>query len=396
MEQEKKYYPYLDGFRAIAVYWVMLHHSFYFFNIHKAFGQLYGFFLVFFSLNLKAFLQSAEIVLRNVSAIGNIGVDMFFVISGFLITGLLTEHLESPVDIKRFYTRRAFKILPQYFFAVIVAIVLYKMMHPFVVKDGLRLQFSHMHGAALWSYFLFLQNYFIQVPMLSHTWSLVIEEHFYLVYPIIIALVCMNQKDAPSRRRAIIIFCVLVIIMCNLIRLFYFAHGIPWLNAILHSPHHFQTTLFRVDALAAGCLLKLFEPQISSTLKSSKYLHVLLGITGILIYVLFYRGMISVGGYYADKWFAYTLAYLAALCLFIAASRASTFLENPVLRWIGRSSYGIYLWHYILIYLFTFLSPYIGPLWTVIVYFLGATGIGIITTTTIEKYFLAVRTKLAP
>ena len=111
---------------------------------------------------------------------------MFFVISGFLITGLLTEHLESEVHIKRFYIRRSFKILPQYFFAVIFAIIFYKIVPPFVDREGLVIQFSHVQGAVIWSYFLFFQNYFIQVPMLSHTWSLVIEEHFYLFYPVVL------------------------------------------------------------------------------------------------------------------------------------------------------------------------------------------------------------------
>src|SRR5258708_7929329 len=100
----------------------MLRRLFYFFNIHKMFGQLYGLILVLFAVNLKAFLQSCELVLHNLAAFGNVGVDMFFVISGFLITGLLTERLDAPMQIKRFYIRRSFKILPQYFFAVIVAL----------------------------------------------------------------------------------------------------------------------------------------------------------------------------------------------------------------------------------------------------------------------------------
>ena len=398
--KEKKYYPFLDGFRAIAVYWVMLHHLFYFFNVHKAFGQVYGCLVVLFSVNLNVFLQHCEYFLHNLAAIGNIGVDMFFVISGFLITGLLTEHLEGDVDVKRFYIRRSFKILPQYLFAVIVAIIIYKITPPYVIREGLYPQFSHAKGAVLWSYFFFLQNYFIQVPMLVHTWSLVIEEHFYLFYPIVIWLICLSQKDADRRKKSIICVCVLILITCNLIRYFYFAKGIPCLNVFLRAPHHFQTTLFRVDALAMGCLLKLFEPQINNVFKSSKYLALLSFILAILIYVYFYEGMVSVGGYYADKWYAYTLAYLAPACMLMAASQGFSplkyIVENPLLRWIGRNSYGMYLWHYILIYPATFLVPYCGVALTIFLYFCIATMVGIITTTTIERYFLFLRAKIAP
>lgn len=398
--KEKKYYPFLDGFRAIAVYWVMLHHTAYFFNIHKIFGQVYGFLLVLFSVNLNSLLMSLENIVRHMAGFGNVGVDMFFVISGFLITGLLTEHIETEVQFKRFYIRRSFKILPQYFFAVIFAVIFYITIPPFVDKNGFMPQSSHAQGAVLWSYFFFLQNYFIQVPMLSHTWSLVIEEHFYLFYPIILWFIFRVEKDAARRRRAIIWVCVSILVTCNLIRYFYFANGIPWLNIFLRAPHFIQTTLFRVDALAMGCLLKLFEPYFNNAGKFWKFLSPLSFILAILIYSLFYQARISVGGYYSDRWYAYFLAYLAPTLMFIAASRGFSPLrlvvENPGIRWIGRNSYGIYLWHYILIYPVSLLIPYWGDALTVIFYVCSATLVGIITTTTIEKFFLSLRAKVAP
>ena len=390
----------MDGFRALAAFWVVFHHIFYFFKIDEVFYGLFMFFQNIFSINLNVFLHSLEQILRTLAFYGSIGVDMFFVISGFLITGLLMENLGDGGQLIRFYIRRAFKILPQYFFAVFCAFILYVLIPPFTVTDGAVPQVFHVQGAVLWSYVFFLQNYFIQVPMLAHTWSLVVEEHFYFFYPIILWLICLTQKEVEDRRRAVIMVCFLVLIVCNAIRFFY-GSGVPWLNIFLPAQHYFETTLFRVDALAMGCLLKLFEPRIVEMNRLGKYWAFFPFLLAVLIYVLFYMGKISnQGNFIAQRWYACTLAYLAPFLVFAAAlggfSPLKGIVENPCLRFIGRNSYGIYLWHYILIFPATFLVSYWGTACAIIAYFFATLAVGVLTTTTIERYFLFLRSKIAP
>jgi peptidoglycan/LPS O-acetylase OafA/YrhL len=96
----QKYYPFLDSFRGIAILWVIFHHAVYFFS-----GNGLGF------LPLK------------MAKLGFLGVDLFFVTSGFLITGLLMEEFfQGQLRVQRFYIRRFFKIVPHYFLTIIVAL----------------------------------------------------------------------------------------------------------------------------------------------------------------------------------------------------------------------------------------------------------------------------------
>ena len=91
----RTYYPYLDGFRALSILWVVWHHIYVFFD-------------------LREWASTAWLPTVMAAKLGLLGVDMFFVISGFLITGLLLPDLDNTVRIKRFYLRRIFKIIPSY------------------------------------------------------------------------------------------------------------------------------------------------------------------------------------------------------------------------------------------------------------------------------------------
>ena len=129
----KVYYPFLDSFRAIAILWVMLHH---------------GMLIASFSYSMP--------YLDKLSAIGFLGVDIFFVISGFLITGLLINDLDNKIRVKRFYVRRFFKIVPHYLTIVLIGFALL----PFnlIPEKPAFVSFA--------SYFLFLQNYVPTIGLL--------------------------------------------------------------------------------------------------------------------------------------------------------------------------------------------------------------------------------------
>ena len=143
----------LDGLRAIAIVLVMLHHS----------------------PAMKAYFGAPRY--------GWVGVDLFFVLSGYLITGILVEAKGGPNYYRNFYARRALRIWPLYF-AVLIAITV---VMPRVVHS------EHFNvGLPPWYYFLLLQNLFFTralLTFLSPTWSLAVEEQFYLIWPFVISLI---------------------------------------------------------------------------------------------------------------------------------------------------------------------------------------------------------------
>ena len=181
--------------------------------------------------------------------IGGIGVEVFFVLSGFLIGGILFKDIDDDLSIKktllRFWTRRWFRILPLYY-----SVLLFK----FIVLD-------HSIGSNIFYYFLFLQNNFYGINFLDVSWSLVIEEWFYLFVPVFLLL---SNKLFKSDKK-IFIALIAFIIAVNIARLVYVIAGnVPYAGVNSNFP-------FRFDSLFLGVFLafikhkkwKLFE-----TLKS--------------------------------------------------------------------------------------------------------------------------------
>ena len=103
-----KYYPFLDGLRAFAVLWVLFRH------LHSVIDLAFNF-------------GKYDSIFNRIGFLGFLGVDIFFVISGFLITGLLLPDLDDKIRIKRFYSRRFLKIYPHYIFIVLIGFLTTKM-----------------------------------------------------------------------------------------------------------------------------------------------------------------------------------------------------------------------------------------------------------------------------
>ncbi|MDP2653643.1 MAG: acyltransferase [Candidatus Omnitrophota bacterium] len=371
-KKSKNYYPFMDTFRGISILWVIMHHVDHFFDMETILGPaLFPVFHLF-------------------ARVGFLGVDMFFVISGFLITGVLLDDLRDHVRVKRFYLRRFFKIGPQYFLAVVIGLAVSCWLTssaPGGEKAG---------TAGLWGvlgYFVLLQNYMVQDQVLAHTWSLAIEEHFYLIYPLILAWVCRRAAGFEDRRRALICFLVIVIGLINLVKFIGIDKGlVPYL---FDSAHAFQTTHYRIDALMFGCLLKYLEPWLSPPPgKRDTAGAVFFFAAGILLYAyLIWTGVMRF------VWFTYMIAYLAPGAIFISALKGlSGQLDHPWLRWVGKSSYGTYLWHYIVAFPLLLLMPvrafhHIG---TVALYVILCLAVGTLSTRTWEKYFLRLRDRVVP
>ena len=166
----KEYYPFLDGLRGISILWVLGLHILLFFDLKSILGSYYWIVYKFFS-------------------IGHLGVDIFFVLSGFLITGLLLDDLSDHVRLKRFYLRRSFKILPQYLLVVLTGFIFLKLGAFPPIKGAIEINPTLSNQSTL-SFILFIQNYIPGSIILMHTWSLAIEEHFYLLYPVLLIFMC--------------------------------------------------------------------------------------------------------------------------------------------------------------------------------------------------------------
>jgi peptidoglycan/LPS O-acetylase OafA/YrhL len=249
---------------------------------------------------------------------GWMGVDLFFVLSGFLVGGLLVKELldKGSIDIPRFLMRRALKIWPAYYFYLIVQIVARR--HPL--------------GSFLWQNALNIQNYV--GTSLLHTWSLAVEEHFYLLLPGVLVLAYRSRRLRPHLGFVLVLVCVLV--TCGRIA-----------EAIVHGPGRWQLqTHARLDELLLGVLLSyLFYTDPQRLMKVARR-RVLLGALTIAAFVIAYLSG-------KDSYYMATMGYSTnAVCfgafvlLMYGYQGAITgTLAYKAIAWIGQYSYGIYLWH---------------------------------------------------
>ena len=179
MSRQNRYLPTLDGWRAVAVIGVILFH-----------GRS-GFF-------------AEDSLLYRVCAHGILGVDVFFAISGFLICGLLLKEYEDEGDIslRRFYLRRCFRILPPYYVALAI----------FCVVSLLGM--ITLNNADLPSCLLFYRNY---LPLgtderggfyTAHFWTLAMEEHFYLFWPMLLLVAKPRRAGKVAFLLAMLVFCL--------------------------------------------------------------------------------------------------------------------------------------------------------------------------------------------
>jgi peptidoglycan/LPS O-acetylase OafA/YrhL len=255
------------------------------------------------------------------------GVDLFFVLSGFLITSILLNTKGSPSYFSSFYARRMLRIFPLYFsFLFAYFCVFIPVAHHF----GRAADFT---TAGQFWYWFYLQNWWNgaghEIPWLSHLWSLAVEEQFYLVWPLLVFLLS---------RRALAYCSAVSIVGCLLLRvIFVHHHALP---ELIH-----RATVFRIDTLALGGVLAVLVARgIRGTHLKYPALFgiVLLGI-GLHWVPAQSRLMITVG---------YTgIATASAYLVFHAVTNTGSseyvcrVLRSGLLRRLGKYSYGMYVLH---------------------------------------------------
>lgn len=250
---------------------------------------------------------------------GATGVSVFFTLSGFLITSLLLEEREKTgrISLRGFYLRRAARLMPALWAMVAVVVVLQLTIQPMGASTGLVV-------AVLASVSNIWQNSHEFGHALGHTWSLSIEEQFYLIWPA--ALIFAAHKG----RRAIVAVAVAGI-GCSLVAL-----AIP-------GGSDDRGSIEQAGALMAGCLLAVLMSGRPEPVRRT-YWPTLAALAGLAPLIWMHDVL--------PLWvYTVTPPVLTTVALWnLASGRGPRWLSGPVLRWFGKRSYGIYLWHYPIVY----------------------------------------------
>lgn len=296
------------------------------------------------------------------------GVDVFFVLSGFLVGGLLIKEwkLKGRINTKLFLIRRGFKIWPQYYVFIL-----------------LMLLSGHRPLSQLWGNLLNIQNY---VGGVAHTWSLAVEEHAYLI------LVFFLAVAAKFKIRMRVFFGFLVAFVFAVIAL--------RTSLALRGQDVFPYTHTRIDGILEGVILATlyhYVPETFRRLQSYWWLWITILAAALIDFRLNIHSSIgaSVSFDFAN---AMGIAILMLLYKHRAGRRRSALYR--LVAWIGLYSYGIYLWHVSVIdpsvKVAKYLPGWLSPVWVAVVPSLLGIGIGILLTKIVEFPALALRDRLFP
>ena len=306
----------LDGLRALSVLVVMLYHS-----------------------HLQ-FIQG-----------GYLGVEIFFVISGFLITSILlneASYREGKIDLLRFWKRRLLRLLP----ALLALLFLSPLIGAFLLKEKAS-QFRFDIIASMFYFENWYQiysggSYFADqgFPLLKHIWSLSVEEQFYIVWPLLVAglLRLSNGSRKPLAYVTVLIF------ISSFSAMFALSHTASQSNKLFNEAINrvYLGTDTRAFGILTGALLAMTKWKVPlkgliERLVSSMGIIALAGIIAICSILGAQNTFLYRGGFLLVD--LLTLIVILAL-IRVETSLLKSFLENRLLTWIGQRSYGIYLWHW--------------------------------------------------
>ncbi len=301
--------------------------------------------------------------------LGWAGVDIFFVLSGFLVGGLLMAEWKrhARVNAGRFLLRRSFKILPQYYLYLLL-----------ILLTGHR-SFHQLAGN-----FLDIQNYTGGIP---HTWSLAVEEHAYLLLALLVASAVLLRR----RPRHVFLLLAAVVAVIHVLRLVLAIRGYPV----------FYATHTRLDGILTGVLLAMllhFAPAAFTRLQQSTAVWIAL-LAAALVFLRLNPAAPWAQAVNFDAAGILAVALLMLLYRRIPAARPGLALYRLVAT-LGVYSYGIYIWHVATIHpvlvLGSHLPPALAPAWDAIMPILAAIAIGVASTFLIELPILRLRDRWYP
>ncbi len=326
---------------------------------------------------------------------GYIGVHAFFVLSGFLLTPILLE-MKNDLPVKKyfihFYGRRALRIFPLYFFYLIcISIIAYVALYiyEYDVNNRFAQTLEQLPYAATYTYnFFTIQADYKQTQTITHFWSLAVEEQFYLLWPLVLIL-------TPKKKLMQVL--LLVIITAPVVRLLVASASLKWPDIFnSYSMTAYTFTFSSFDAFAIGGLFAVY-------VKSIKWQYIL-----ILIFMTFLLGVVTeyyslgnlkltalgfrsfMGDSYKYIW-GFSLFSLIFACLLVKIKNREclpSLIEHPIFVYLGTISYGLYVYHFPIMYFFNAETPFlIKEIQLLVVFFLSLL-VSVISYEFMEKRFL--------
>jgi peptidoglycan/LPS O-acetylase OafA/YrhL len=283
---------------------------------------------------------------------GFLGVDIFFVLSGYLITWILLDRFVrlGKIDFKGFYLARARRLLPAFIFMIFVILVFVALWAPDTIERFLTdLPWASV-GLSNWWFIFMDYDYFAQLgrpSLLQHTWSLAIEAQFYALWPLMIAVLAptlmLKRMQVLAIAGAVASWFTLVWVATAGVN----SYG-EYSPALYFGTHTHSSGLFLGAALAVFWKPRNFKSRYSLSVERT------ITAIGILALIMLVWALTSVNQLTGEHYLiGFPLTAIATTLLIASvvhpASRISKFLGVPILQWIGTRSYGLYLWHWIVI-----------------------------------------------
>lgn len=320
MGKKRRYITGLDGIRAIAVIMVLAYH-----------------------LKLALFKS------------GFLGVTVFFVLSGYLITGILISEVEEEgtIDLKNFWLRRIRRLVPAVMSMAVVIIFVSAVVNRIIFTKGCKDFLASVLGFNNWWQIFNKVSYFeaAGVPSpFTHCWSLAIETQFYLIYPLIllgIYKLVKSREEGRAKRGLLFAGVTLMLALISVI-----------LMIVLFDPQQDASRVYygtdtRAFSLLFGALLAILWDYRMVPRRLSASVNMVLGSVSFAVLLVM---TIAINGssnfwYRGGQFVGTILTVLVIYTVLGQKTWLSRFLSNPVLKWIGDRSYSIYLWHYPIILL---------------------------------------------
>ena len=297
--------PELDSVRGLAILGVLFYHGFFWLTDSKHF-------------------TTPERLFVSAMWCGRMGVNLFFVLSGFLITGILIESRDQENYYKRFYIRRAFRILPAYYAILMLLLVLHLARWPFIGLSAIYLSnLAPLFGIGM------------AYPVL---WSLAVEEHFYLLWPAFV-------RSLSLTRLAICSIAIIVLTpLCRLVSFFWFRHS-GFVDYVFT-----EFTWNASDGVACGALLAICLRHLRPQRRELWSIAIASVAAGMLMWAVclpfgIWTTQRLLGAMLQATAWNITFVGLLVVFLLLGTSPRSYMVTNRHLRFFGEISYGLYLVH---------------------------------------------------